>query len=100
MWQDMLILSLSASVTSAATNAVASPVPPRCSLPTGAWFQGAVHATPKCCRPGTQRDLEADRNPLAQYVDEGTHGADRLREKAEAENKGVMIPLAVRWAKL
>lgn len=38
--------------------------------------------------------------PLARYVDEGTHGAHRLREKTEAENKGVTIPLAVRWAKL
>lgn len=32
-----------------------------------------------------------------QYSIATTHGAEKLREEREAENEGMVIPLAIRW---
>jgi hypothetical protein len=35
--------------------------------------------------------------PLDRYVGKGTQGLEKFREEVQAENAGVVIPLAVRW---
>jgi hypothetical protein len=35
--------------------------------------------------------------PLERYVGKGTHGLEKFKEEVQAENAGVVIPLAVRW---